>query len=279
MHILWAGLGAIVVGAGDFAGGAATRRDEPLRVITVAFAVGAVFLLLLVPVFGGSPTGSDLWWGTVSGVGGAFGVAALYRGFQRAPMGLVAPVASVITVTVPVIGGVVRGERPSSLVWMGLAVAFTSIVLISLGPASSSMPGSRWSAVGHGMATGIGFGGLLLAITLIGDDAGVLPLVAGRFSSFGLALLLALMIGGGVIPTSAEALRATVISGVLTVSGNALYYAALTVGPTVSSTVIYSMFPASTVILAWLIYQERLRIPQLLGVVLALVATGLLVAA
>lgn len=277
MHIVWAGLGAVIVGAGDFAGGAATRRDQPLRVTTLAFAFGAVFLLAFVPLFGGAPTSADLWWGALSGVGGAFGVFALYRGFQRAAMGLVAPVAAVITVTVPVVGGVVAGERPSLLVWTGLLVAFAAIVLISMGPAVSTT-GSRWSAVGHGLATGVGFGGLLLAITQIGAEAGLMPIVAGRFVSFVLSLGLAFIVGAGLVPSSRPAFLITLVSGVLTGSGNALYYLALTEGPIVSSTVIYSMFPASTVVLAWLIYDERLRIAQMAGVVLALVATGLLVA-
>ncbi len=279
MFAIFAGLGAIIVGAGDFAGGAATRRDRPLRVTTLAFAVGFVLLLAVVPLFGGSPSSADLWWGAVSGLGGALGVATLYRGFQRSAMGLVAPIAAVVTAAVPVLGGLVQGERPSRFVVSGLVVGIVAIALVSMGPSdpSGTLTGSRLSAVTHGLVTGVGFGGMLLALTLIGEDAGVMPLALGRFSSFVAALLLALIVGGRPIPEGRTAITIAILSGLLTAAGNAFYYFALTVGPVVTSTVIYSMFPVSTVVLARVFYKERLRVTQLIGVGLALVATALLV--
>ena len=64
-------------------------------------------------------TSADLWWAVVAGVGNGFGTAFLYRGLSSGRMGVVAPVSGVGAALVPVVVGVLTGERPSALVWVG----------------------------------------------------------------------------------------------------------------------------------------------------------------
>lgn len=275
MHLVLAAIGAAIVGTGDFAGGTASRRDSPHGVATFAFFVGTVFSVLLVPFFGGDPTATDLMWGAISGIGGALGVFTLYRGFKRAPMGLVSPIAGVVGAAVPVIGGLVLGEGMGTLTGAGLAFGTLAIVLVSISKDDPNQPGTRSSAIAHGVVTGIGFGILLLALALITPGAGLLPVAVSRLSSFAL-LALQGVITGRAIFALAGARLISAGAGVLTVSGNVMFYLAVGIGSVVASTAVYAMFPVATVIMARIVHGEHLTKLQMAGVALAVTAGVLL---
>ena len=101
-------LGAAGVwGGADFAGGIATKRASVFRVVAGAQICGLILMLALAwlsrePM----PPHSSLYWGIVAGLADAFGVAALYQGLALGRMGMVAPVASVITAILPVLVGI-----------------------------------------------------------------------------------------------------------------------------------------------------------------------------
>ncbi len=278
MHLVLAGIGAVVVGAGDFSGGTATRRDLPHPVAALSFLVGAIGLLALTPLFGGSPTVADMTWGAISGLGGMVGVFTLYRGFASAPMGLVSPVAALVAAMVPVAGGLVLGEALGKWGAIGLAVGLIAVVLVSVTPAVGLTRQARLLGVGHGLITGVGFGIQLLALALVGDDAGLLPVVASRAVGFGL-------LGGYLVlnrrrffPLQA-ARPATITAGLLTALGNLLYYLAVGLGPIAITTAVYALFPVSTVVMARLVHHERLSARQMVGVGLAVVAASILAGA
>lgn len=284
MHLLLAGLGAIVVGTGDFVGGTAARRDHPRSVAILGFIVGTVILAAMAPFGGGSLTTADVGWSALSGVGAAVGVFTLYRGFQRAPMGLVAPIAAVIGGAVPVVGGLVAGEAVSTVGVLGLLAGATAIVLVSRPATGTNDDGeldlearrrAQLSGVGHGVVTGVAFGVLLLALTYVGDDAGFMPVVVSRITSTALLVAHALATGWSLFPVRAARPLAA-LAGVLTSLGNLLYFLAISVGPVLESAAVYVLFPASTVVLAWVVHRERLSTGQVAGVVLALAATVLL---
>lgn len=276
MHILLAGLGALVVGAGDFVGGTATRKDVPHAVATISFLTGTVFLAAMVPWFDGQASGQDYGWGAVSGLGGALGVFTLYRGFQRAPMGLVSPIAAVVGAAVPVIGGLTLGEEPSLAVTVGLGLGALAIVLVSLSPEDAhAAPGARRSAVAHGLVTGLGFGVLLMALALVDSDAGIGPLVVSRATSLTVLVAQGLVMKRVMWPARGVRLAAGA-GGLLTSAGNMLYFLALGFGSIVVSTGVYALFPASTVVMARIFHDERLTRLQMGGVGLALCAAVLL---
>ncbi len=278
MHLVLAGIGAVVVGAGDFSGGTAARRDFPHPVAALSFLVGAIGLLALTPMFGGSPGTADMTWGAISGVGGMIGVFTLYRGFASAPMGLVSPIAALVAVMVPVVGGLVLGEDLGRWGALGLAVGLFAVVLVSITPAIGLSRQTRLSGVAHGLITGLGFGVQLLALALVGDEAGLLPVVASRAVAFFLLGGYLVFTGRRLIPNRA-ARPITVTAGLLTALGNLLYYLAVGVGPIAITTAVYALFPVSTVVMARLVHHERLPARQLVGVGLAIAAAAILAGA
>ena len=84
------------------------------------------------------PFGGTAWlpWAVGAGLSGLFGLVCFYTALSTGTMGVVAPIAG-LGVVVPVVLGVVGGERPSTLAWVGMAVAVLGVTLAS-GPELAS---------------------------------------------------------------------------------------------------------------------------------------------
>src|SRR5687767_5577930 len=122
---------AIVYGASDFLGGLATKRSGPFAVVVWSQFAGLVVLAASVIVTAEAvPPGADLVWGGVGGIGGGTGVVLLYRGLARGRMAVVAPTAAVGAATLPVVTGLLLGERPPALALAGVVVAIAAIALV-----------------------------------------------------------------------------------------------------------------------------------------------------
>src|SRR4029079_14105737 len=154
-------LAAVSYGLGDFNGGIFSKRGVPWAVSLVAQLAGTVAVLVVALVDGDSPDRSDLVWALVAGIGKGCGTPFLYRGLAMGRMGVVAPVSGVGAVVVPVLVGVLTGERPDLSVWFGVVLALPAIWLVSREPAST-VDGTtpRGSGVVDGILAGLGFGAL-----------------------------------------------------------------------------------------------------------------------
>ena len=114
-------LSGLTWGAADFVGGLMTRRFPVVKVMVVGQFAGLVLMTLLVVVTGEpAPSGTALLAGVGAGLAGTIGLAALYQGLSIGPMGIVAPTASLSGV-IPVLAGLVQGERPSAVQFAGIS--------------------------------------------------------------------------------------------------------------------------------------------------------------
>ena len=266
-------LGAAAVwGAGDFAGGIATKRANVFRVVAGAHACGLALMLLLAwltrePV----PSRGSLAWGVAAGVSGAFGIAALYKALAIGRMGIIAPVASVITGVLPVLVGIRTEGFPDRLQLAGFVLALASIWLVA------RPDGEIDSHRGLGLAVLAGglFGLFLVAGKQAGHDGVFWPLVAARTASTLLMLVIV-----AATPRDGRSLRSALIpillSGLLDSGANALFIAATRHGRLDVAAVLSSLYPASTVILARVQLKERLSATQNAGIVGALFSVALI---
>jgi len=266
-------LGAAAVwGGGDFAGGIATKRANVFRVVAGAHACGLVLMLLLAwltrePV----PPRASLEWGVAAGVSGAFGIAALYKGLAIGRMGIIAPVASVITGVLPVLVGIRTEGMPDRFQLAGFVLALISIWLVA-------RPGGEIDShrgIGLAMLAGVMFGLFLVAGKQAGHDGVFWPLVAARTASTLLMLAIVVFSPRDVRPLRA-ALIPILLSGLLDSAANALFIAATRHGRLDVAAVLSSLYPASTVILARVLLKERLSATQNAGIVGALVSVALI---
>ena len=118
------GLGsAVLYGMSDFVGGLASRRSHFVVVALLGQCAGLIASALAGLMIGAeSIPHSDLWWGALSGLGTAVGMAFLFRGLSRGAMSVIVPVSAVTGVSIPVLFGVVvegngRHCSPGSASW------------------------------------------------------------------------------------------------------------------------------------------------------------------
>ena len=273
MSIPFALSSAAAYGAGDFAGGLAARRAPVLTVTAVAQAAGLVALLpaaLLVP---GHASVAALGLGALAGVAGMSGLLLYMRGLAVGPMGLVAPLSSVVGAGLPLVVGVLGGERPGVLAGVALVVALGAIVLAGAGSRGDAAAGA---GIAYGTGAGVGFGLFFVGIAATPDDGGLWPLVAGRVVS--LTLLGAVVLARSTARGSAG-LGLMVLCGLLDSAANVLFLLATRTGPLSVAGVLVSLYPVVVIVLARVVLRERLSRLQLAGVGLALTASGLLAAA
>ncbi|MGI9586032.1 MAG: EamA family transporter, partial [Acidimicrobiia bacterium] len=107
------GAATLLIGTADFFGGIGSRKSAPLTVAAWSRVSGVPVIFVVALVVGGDVIGRDIILGGIAGLGSAIGVVALYRGFSKAAVGVVAPTASITAAIVPIVAGLIESERPS----------------------------------------------------------------------------------------------------------------------------------------------------------------------
>lgn len=275
MAILLALMAAGCFGTGDFAAGLASRRYTAAPVTAAVTAMGTLLAGLAVVLLNPSaPDGPELLWGALSGVGSAVGTLALYHGLAVGRMSVVATLSAILTAVIPVLLGIILGNRLSITAAAGIVIAIPAIGLVSWQPEEHRRPGERSGAV-FGVIAGLGFALLLIALDRAGTAAGAWPLVPGE----GVAVILLLPLAHrGVVahgrPTRSAALL-TAAAGTLAGTGNLLYLAATGHGQLAVVAVVTSLYPAMTVLLARLLLAEHWSRRQVIGLISAALAVVL----
>jgi drug/metabolite transporter (DMT)-like permease len=254
-------LSALAYGVSDFLGGIFAKRAPAWQIAVVGQSSSGVLSLAAAIAIGGSP----------AGLGGGFGAAFLYRGLATARMSVVAPLSGVGTALIPVAVGLVTGDRPSAMALTGVVFAFPAIALISR--VTDDSPAHR-SGVVDGVLAGIGFGLLFTFLGQVGDDGGLYPLALSQATSILSVIITAVLLRESWVPRDRGAWKAAWMGPLGATAQGAFLYATQHGLLSVVS-VISSLYPASTVLLASVLLRERIQRWQAVGLALAAVAVSL----
>jgi len=274
-------LASVLFGAADFLGGLAAARAPTYTVVVVSQAAGVALLAIAMPLLPAATIApADLSWGAAAGCAGGIGVALLYRGLASGPMSVVAPVTAVCAVVVPVVAGLLLGDRPGPVTLGGIVLAVVAVGLAGQSVQSDEPARerrqSRWRAFQLAISAGVMIGLFLVALGRTPASAGLWPLVAARAVSVALFAVIALAVGEPIVMTGVPAVYA-IAGGTLDMLANFCYLAAVRRGPLSVIATLASLYPATTVILARLVLHERLTRTRLIGVAAALAAIVMIV--
>jgi uncharacterized membrane protein len=268
---------AAVYGVGDFWGGLAARQVPAATVVLWSHMLGLLLISAAAPFVGESAEAGDLVIGGIGGLAGAAGVGLLYKGLSVGRMSVVAPTTALLAAAVPVLAGLVEGERPSAGAAVGMVAALVAIVLISSEHGGRLQPSDR-RGVAFALGAGLGFGFFFVILSHTGESSGLWPLIAARGASVTALGSLALL---GRIPRAAPAPGArsfTAGAGTMDAAANVLYLLAVREGLLSVVSVLTALYPASTVLLARVVLKERFARPQWIGMALAVPAIALMAA-
>ncbi len=275
MAIVFALISALAYGISDFLGGLFAKGASAWQVAVVGQSSSAFFALLAGLFITGDPTASDWTWSGIAGLGGGFGAAFLYRGLSRGRMSVVAPISAIGSALVPVALGLITGERPSLIVLIGVAVAFPAICLIS--QVIESAPVTESSGVVDGVLAGLGFGLMFAMLGQVSDDSGLLPLALTQVGAVLGVILTATVLRAQWVPRDPLAWRA-VLMGPLGIAATGAFLYATHHGLLSVVSVIASLYPAGTVVLAAVVLKEKIHGNQAIGLFLAALAVTLVAA-
>jgi len=276
VYLVLAVVSAAFYGAADFLGGLTSKRADTVTVVVLSQFSGLVLLavmLLFAPA--AHYTIDDLLWGVAAGITGGTGVAILYHALATGTMAVVAPITAVCAVVIPVGFAILLGERPHLFTLGGIALAVIAIVLLS----RSESPGERRHyarSIGLALAAGIVIGLFFLCLARTGRDAGLWPLLVARLVSVPYFGAIAVITHRSLVVAPRLALMIA-CAGALDMLANLLYQLAAHLGPLAVVVTLASLYPASTVVLARVMLGERLTSSQLVGVVCAMIAVGVIV--
>ena len=276
MAVVLALASAVVYGAADFLGGLASRRTSVFGVVAMSQLVGLVALVLLLPWLGGPVGPADLGWGAAAGFAGAAGLVVFFRALAGGVMSVIAPVTAVTAAAVPVLVGLLTGDRIGPSAAAGIALALAAVVLVSAEGGLSELRTARPASVAPALVAGAAFGLFFVLLDGTSQSSGLTPLVAARVASVALVVVVA-MAGRRSLRITRAALPLVALSGLGDMTANALFLLATQQeGQLAITGVLASLYPVTTVLLAQAVLRERLVGAQLAGLVAAVGAVVLI---
>ena len=276
MAVVLALCSAVVYGAADFLGGLASRKAPVFGVVALSQLAGLVALLALLPWLGGPVTLADLGWGAAAGIVGSTGLVVFFRALATGVMSVIAPVTAVTAAAVPVLAGLLLGNRIGVWAGLGIMLALVAVVLVSAEGGLASLRAARPTNLTAPLIAGAAFGFFFVLLDRTSADAGLTPLVAARLASVVLVIVVALA-SRQPLRVPRVALPLVLTSGVGDMTANALFLLATQQeGQLAITGVLASLYPVSTVVLAQAVLRERLVTAQVAGLGAAVTAVVLI---
>lgn len=269
--VLYALAAALSWGVGDFGSGVSARRIGPAYTLLLSFCFGMAVLGGLGLLTGEAlPSQKDILISLAAGAVGVVSFFALLHGFTVGRISVVSAVSSMLGAGVPVLFTALTESLPGPVPQFGFGLALFSIWLLSRRHESHTGP----SGFGVAVLAGLGFG---VFFTLVGqyEQGSVFwPLVSGRL--VGTALLVAYFgLRRQPLQPANPPWGLLALIGVLDALGNLFFVLSTQSGRLDIAAVLVSLYPAVTVLLARYLLKEYLSRLQVLGVLLAIVATVL----
>ncbi len=265
-------LSSLMWGTADFLGGVTSRRLPPLAVYGLSQVAGFIVLVLAATVTWSWDEDPGYWpWSIASSVLGLAGMLAFYAALSIGPMGIVSPLVS-LSVIIPVAVGLLRGEVPGGVQVLGIIAAVIGILLAS-GPELSGAESAR-PLILAGIAA-VAFGGMYLTMAEGSRYSPLMTMTGMRVVTvvlFVVVLAVTRSIGGA---RPRDAIPLTVV-GVFDAGANVTFGVATTVGLLATTSVLGSLYPVMTAVLAAVFLHERLRVVQYAGVAVAMTGVVLI---
>jgi len=251
-------------GIADFAGPWKGRTLGTLRVLLVGQTAGLLTIAAVVAVRGKGLHEAAALLAVPAALSGTLGLVAFYRGMAVGAMSIVAPIAG-ISAALPVVVGIATGDRPSPLQLIGIVLALAGVAVTAR---EESESGSTSFAAGAGLAllAALGFGLYFVPMHAAGEADALWAALLFRITSTSIIATAALVRRPALRLGGAD-LAVVIAAGVLDMMGNLLFAAASAHGLVSVTSVLASLYPVITVVLAHALLHERTARSQKVGII------------
>ena len=274
MASVYALVSSLIWGTADYLGGRLTRTRSSFAVTGGSQPFGLIATLISVALFGSWHFTRDVAInGALAGALGLTGLLAFYTALATGRMGIVSPISST-GVIIPFAIGMLSGDKPSSLQIIGVVIAIAGVILAS-GPELSGGAPARPVALAAYAA--FSFGLCVYFMSKGGQINPGMTVVTMRFTQVLIMMSVALIMRskGGLQKSDIKML---VLIGATDAIANVFYTTAAGMGMLSIVSVLGSLFPVVTVVLAWALDKERLQAVQYIGIAIALAGVAAITA-
>jgi drug/metabolite transporter (DMT)-like permease len=205
----------------------------------------------------------------LAGAAGISALGAFYRALAIGTMSIVAPISATGAV-LPVVVGVATGDKVTALLGAGMALTLVGVVLASR--EEDAGRASRQS-IALALAAALGFGTFFVVYDAAADGSVLWAVLIAR--------LVAVPFVGGLVLARRQRLpvrrdlAVLCVAGTLDLAATGLYALANREGALSVVSVVGSLYPVATVLLAQAVLSERVRASQGAGVLLAFAGVAL----
>jgi drug/metabolite transporter (DMT)-like permease len=268
---------ALCWGLADFLGGIRTRRLTLATVLLVSQMTGLAAIAVIVAAGRAEvPTLGDIAPALAAGACQIAGIAALYRALAIGTMGVISPISASGAAIIPVIVALATGERPGAVPILGMAAAFAGVILATRSPGREDGGASPRQALGLATIAALGFGGFYVGIDAAVDNANPFWVLLAARVSAGAVLVAALLVVRPGIGGGRTDLPSLALIGLLDVTANVCFTLGTDTGLLSVVSVLASLYPVATVLLARALLGERLVAVQGAGVAVALAGVAMI---
>ena len=262
MPIVLGALASVFIGFSDFLGRYGTRRSNAITATSGAMLGGAVSGLIALALIPSVYALRDVVLGASSGLLVGFALALLYEAMATSSAAVAGPLVALGAALIPLGWDVIRGNRPSGLVLVGVVVAISSLLLVMYSP---TLKGTLRRGIGLSLMASVLFGVSFAMVGEAGEDSGVWAPAAQRVTALVVMLVLATARGVPRLPP-----RPLVVPMLISGACGSLAIVAFALGAQQGSlaavAVSASMFPAVSATLAALFDEDTLRWWQMIGI-------------
>src|SRR5438132_230790 len=259
-------------GLADFFGPLKGRTLGALRVLFYVQLSGLVTIAIVVAIRGEGPAGWAVLLAIPAGISGTLGLYAYYRGVAVGAISIVAPIAGLAAV-IPVAVGIASGDRPSTWQVAGMVCALAGVFLASRERGRKT---SRLAAgVGLALLAALGFGGYFPPMHAAGNVDFWWASLLFRTTST-LVILGVIALRRPSLSVERNHLPPLALVGIGDMLGNFLFAAASTTGLVSVTSVLASLYPIVTVVMARVVLAERVARSQESGIALTLAGVALI---
>ncbi len=261
-----------VWGTSDFLGGVGARRVNAFLFTAIVHGSGLVVIgALALMTHAPFPGTVSLLWSLVAGMLAGVSLAFFYRALACGNMGLVAPVAAVLSAAIPAIVTAFGSGFPGIRQGIGFILAGIGVWLISRTEGTVGRP----EGLGVAVLAGIGFAGWYLCAHRAGNSSALWVAVCSRFASL-LVTGAFVLFGRHLRAVPLPVLAIAVVAGILDITGSVVFISASQIGRLDAAVVLSSLYPAVTVVLARVFLHEHFSRARTIGMVAALVSVPMI---
>lgn len=262
MAAILALLSSLTWGSADYLGGMLSKRRPAIAVVGGSQPFGLLLATCVALLTHKWMFANEMvLWGIGSGIFGLAGLICFYTALSSGRMGIVSPISS-LGVMLPLFIALANGEKPTEIQMLGIATAIVGIVLAS-GPELRGGTSAKPVILAFGAA--LSFGTSIYFMARGAHFSPIMTIVTMRMTQVLIVIVVAIALRsiGGLTKRDAPMLA---VIGVTDALANILFTSAAALGLISITSVLGSLYPMVTVLLAWWLNKERLAQIQYWGI-------------